>query len=232
MLLPTWQFTLDTWRANFRCSSRSKQSHRESESERDAKSVTKRERGNSLKELDNRSRCCSSRFTCGDIVLKFCASNKVISMKLSLFIVTLCDCVHREPLWRPPNRGLYGSLDLEALLLYCQPGWRFTICAPPIEISCWNFTIFRIKSCLDRGLVCPEHAGIQRPEHVHSTVKQQKTKLKKNHKIKLPVDELKVHKENLIGLQISEKLKYPGVSSFPKIPALLYNWRYVTLYRS
>lgn len=106
------------------------------ESERDAKSVTKRERGNSLKELDNRSRCCSSRFTCGDIVLKFCASNKVISMKLSLFIVTLCDCVHRESLWRPPNRGLYGSLDLEALLLYCQPGWRFTICAPPIEISC------------------------------------------------------------------------------------------------
>lgn len=178
MSLPTWQFTLDTWRANFRCSSRSKQSHRERESERETRRAWLREREvTHLKSLT--TALAAARFTCGDIVLKFCASNKVISMKLSLFIVTLCDCVHRESLWRPPNRGLYGSFDLEALLLYCQPGWRFTICAPPIEISCWNFTIFRIKSCLDRGLICPEHAGIQRPEHVHSTVKQQKTKLKK-----------------------------------------------------
>lgn len=152
MLLPTCQFTLDTWRANFRCSTRSKQTQR-------AKRVNERERGVRVTHIE-RERAwqpLSLASACGDIVLKFCASNKVISMKLSLFIIALCDCVHREypTLWGP-HRGFYGRLYsiLSDTFVYCQlqASERFTICAPPIEISCWNFTISRIKTRPERGL--------------------------------------------------------------------------------
>jgi len=44
--------------------------------------MRERERQRVHRELDNRS-----ERSCGDIVLKFCASNKVISLKLSIFIV-------------------------------------------------------------------------------------------------------------------------------------------------
>lgn len=166
MLLPTCQFTLDTWRANFRCSTRSKQTQR-------AKRVNERERGVRVTHIE-RERAwqpLSLASACGDIVLKFCASNKVISMKLSLFIIALCDCVHRE------YPTLYGGLIEVSMVDYTRSWATRLFIASSKRLSALRFAHLQSRyraeisqfqeSRPGRNGASVFCVGIQCPEHVH-----------------------------------------------------------------
>lgn len=126
----------------------------------------------------------AARFTCGDIVLKFCASNKVISMKLSLFIVTLCDCVHRESLWRPPNRGLYGSLDLEAFAALLPVRLVLYDLRTSNRDIVLKFHNFQNQKLLGSGPLLPWTCGDSTPrartQHSKTTKEQTKKKIIKS----------------------------------------------------
>lgn len=221
MLLPTCQFTLDALISAAALDQNKLRARREAEraNERESSAwrTKRRERVQAERERERASLTTALASACGDIVLKFCASNKVISMKLSLFIIALCDCVHRE--YTYPT--LYGGLIEVSMVDYTR-SWatrlfiasfkrrgalRFAHLQSRYRAEISQFQESRPGR--DGASLFAWVWGLNAPStYTENNKKLNSGQLLRDHKIKLPINS--ESKENPIGVYKFQKIEYPN----------------------